>query len=170
MPTFTVFCQESGGSGTIHISAIEADTVAEAITLGLEETAHDWDQYLDSEDPHHPGEVPDISYIHCLGVIVGDPEFAYWEDICERDDSGHEAVLAEIEKNREHYAAFEHPVCEQAALDEIATIMSERFPNQRELDRIRELVAGTGRALVAKLPEAGQTHQPQISDLVQDDA
>ena len=114
--------------------------------------------------------MPDVSDIHCLGVIVGDPVFAYWEDICNRDGSGHETLLAEFEKNAEHYAAFEHPVCEQEALDEIATIMSERFPNQRELDRIRELVIGTGRALGAKLPEAGQTHQPQISDLVQDDA
>lgn len=78
MTTFTAFCQEADGSGTIWISTVEVedDNVLTAISLAREACAEDWD--YDPED------------IHVLGIARGDVEIchwvdSHWVDICDRE-------------------------------------------------------------------------------------
>ena len=71
MTTFTAFCQEAYGSGTIWISTVEADDVLTAISLAREACAEDWD--YDPED------------IHVLGIAAGDVEILHWCGICDRE-------------------------------------------------------------------------------------
>jgi hypothetical protein len=42
IPTFTVFCQESGGTGTIHIASVEAADLEAAIIAGKQQCIDDW--------------------------------------------------------------------------------------------------------------------------------
>ncbi len=68
LPTFTIFCQQSDGRGTIHIASLEAADLESAIAAGITTCAEDWDE----ENPAN---------IHCLGVAQGDVEILHWEDI-----------------------------------------------------------------------------------------
>lgn len=69
MHTFTAFCQQSNGKGTIWISRVEVegDDVAEAAEAAIKACAEDWD--CDEED------------VHCLGLAVGDVDIVYWSDL-----------------------------------------------------------------------------------------
>lgn len=66
MKTFTVFCREITGEGTIWISSVEAESVDDAKEIGREECAGDW--CYDPED------------VHVLGVAEGDVNIIYWDD------------------------------------------------------------------------------------------
>lgn len=68
MNTYTVFCQDADGTGTIWISSIEADDVEHAKTVGRNQCAEEWGR----EDPHE---------VHVLGVAEGNVRIAFWEDI-----------------------------------------------------------------------------------------
>ena len=73
--TFTVFCQESGGTGTIHIASVEAADLEAAIIAGKQQCIDDWSV----------GSTPDESQwnqetVHCLGVAAGNIDIFYWED------------------------------------------------------------------------------------------
>ena len=73
--TFTVFCQESGGTGTIHIASVEAADLEAAIIAGKQQCIDDWSA----------GPTPDESRwneetVHCLGIAAGNIEILHWED------------------------------------------------------------------------------------------
>ncbi len=73
--TFTVFCQETGGTGTIHIASVEAADLEAAIIAGKQQCIDDWST----------GSTPDESRwneeaIHCLGIAAGNIEILHWED------------------------------------------------------------------------------------------
>ena len=73
--TFTVFCQESGGTGTIHIASVEAADLEAAIIAGKQQCIDDWSA----------GSTPDESRwneetVHCLGIATGNIEILHWED------------------------------------------------------------------------------------------
>ena len=73
--TFTVFCQESGGTGTIHIASVEAADLEAAIIAGKKQCIDDWSA----------GSTPDESRwneetVHCLGIAAGNIEILHWED------------------------------------------------------------------------------------------
>jgi len=73
--TFTVFCQESGGSGTIHIASVEAADLESAITAGKQQCIDDWSDGSAPEESRWNEET-----VHCLGVAAGDVEILHWED------------------------------------------------------------------------------------------
>ena len=73
--TFTVFCQEVGGSGTIHIDSVEAADLASAIQAGREQCLADWNGGTSEADA--PLTLEDI---HCLGVAAGDVTILHWND------------------------------------------------------------------------------------------
>lgn len=77
MPTYTAFCQEANGRGTIWIEAIEVAEVGdpeEQIELARSEAikacAYAW--YGDDDEIE-----PDIV---CLGLAKGDIEIVEWDD------------------------------------------------------------------------------------------
>ena len=75
IPTFTVFCQESGGTGTIHIASVEAADLEAGIIAGKQQCIDDWSA----------GSTPDESRWneetgHCLGIVAGNIEILHWED------------------------------------------------------------------------------------------
>ena len=73
--TFTVFCQETGGSGTIHIASVEAADVQSAITSGKQQCIDDWSAGT--------CEIPSSwtrQSVHCLGVAAGEITILHWED------------------------------------------------------------------------------------------
>ena len=73
LPTFTVFCQEAGGTGTIHITSVEAADLESAITAGKQQCIGDWSA--------GGGESPwMMESIHCLGVAAGNVEILHWQD------------------------------------------------------------------------------------------
>ena len=72
IPTFTVFCQESGGTGTIHIASVEAADLEAAITAGKQQCIGDWST---PEESRWNEET-----VHCLGVAAGNIEILHWED------------------------------------------------------------------------------------------
>lgn len=65
--TYTVFCQEASGLGTIWISAVTAVDQEEAEEVGRAECAKDWER--------------DESDVHVLGVATGDVEILMWDDL-----------------------------------------------------------------------------------------
>lgn len=69
MSTYTVFCQESSGRGTIWVSSVEANTYEEAISTGRAECASDWGY--------------ETRNVHVLGVAEGSVHLVYWDDICD---------------------------------------------------------------------------------------
>lgn len=78
LPTFTVFCQQADGLGTIHISSLEAADLEAAITAGKQQCIQDW------SDGSSPEQSPwDMDTVHCLGVAAGDVEILHWQDIPE---------------------------------------------------------------------------------------
>lgn len=64
---YTVFCQQANGRGTIHINTLEADSLLQAVELGILECASAW----------HTTEV------RCLGVAEGDIKILHWSDLDE---------------------------------------------------------------------------------------
>jgi len=72
---FTVFCQEAGGAGTIHIASHEAADLESAIIAGKQQCIKDWSSGFEE------GESPwTLDSVHCLGVAAGDVEILHWED------------------------------------------------------------------------------------------
>ena len=74
-PTFTVFCQQVGGGGTIHIASVEAADLKAAIIAGKQQCIDDWSA----------GSTPDESRwneetVHCLGIAAGNIEILHWQD------------------------------------------------------------------------------------------
>jgi hypothetical protein len=67
MNTYTVFCIQSSGVGTIWISAVCAATLRGAIKEGLRQCAADWSCSARS--------------IHVLGVAEGDVNILHWDDL-----------------------------------------------------------------------------------------
>lgn len=67
--TYTAFCQEKSGRGTIWISDVEVDDddVVLAIEEAIEQCAHDWGC--------------DVDDVHCLGLIEGSVTPAHWDDL-----------------------------------------------------------------------------------------
>lgn len=67
--TFTAFCQEKSGRGTIWISDVEVDEndVVLATEEAIEQCADDWGYDMDD--------------IHCLGLIEGSVSPVYWDDL-----------------------------------------------------------------------------------------
>lgn len=70
MNTYTAFCQQANGRGTIWIEKVEAATTEEAIEVARQSCADAW-EYDDVED------------VHCLGLATGDIQIVHWEDQCE---------------------------------------------------------------------------------------
>ena len=70
--TFTVFCQQAGGGGTIHIDSVDAADLDSAILAGRKQCLKDW----------NGGKTGSLSLddIHCLGVAEGDVCILHWED------------------------------------------------------------------------------------------
>lgn len=80
--SFTTFCQESTGTGTIHICCVRAASAADAIEAGKRRCIHDWNAREEEDGiewapPHY-----DANNIHCLGVAAGDVQILDWQDIC----------------------------------------------------------------------------------------
>jgi hypothetical protein len=73
VPTFTVFCQEASGQGTIHIVAVEAANLEDAITAGKQQCIDDWSTGPDDTRWN-------METVHCLGVASGDVEILHWQD------------------------------------------------------------------------------------------
>ena len=72
---FTVFCQETGGNGTIHIDHIEAADLESAIIAGKQQCIDDWSA------GQTKGESPwTMETVHCLGVAADDVEILHWQD------------------------------------------------------------------------------------------
>ena len=82
--TYTAFCQESNGTGTIWISAIEVDVeedrdkeLAKAEEQAKYECACDWGRVTDPDDEDSP---LDTTGIVCMGLADGDVNIAMWDD------------------------------------------------------------------------------------------
>lgn len=71
MRSFTAFCQENTGRGTIWISGVTAADPAAAIAAAVDDCAADW------------GCDPDT--VHCLGLAAGDVQILHWADLGEDD-------------------------------------------------------------------------------------
>jgi len=72
--TYTAWCQEAGGTGTIWISSFDrppGETLESLRLLAIEKCAVDWDWSDRKED------------IHCLGIARGEIDLIFWEDIDE---------------------------------------------------------------------------------------
>lgn len=67
MNTYTVWCQDSSGTGTIWIGTVDADSVEDAMEVGRSDCHEAWDGSIDA--------------IHVLGVAYGEVNILYWEDI-----------------------------------------------------------------------------------------
>lgn len=65
--TFTVFCQDADGGGTIWIDGVEADNKESAIEQGRAACAEDWGF--------------DVDNVHCLGLAAGDVKILQWDDL-----------------------------------------------------------------------------------------
>lgn len=66
--TYTVFCQERTGKGTIWIDTVQAVDPDEAASLGRTQCAKSWEFY-------------DEDNVHVLGVATGDIEIVMWDDL-----------------------------------------------------------------------------------------
>ncbi|MCD1651801.1 hypothetical protein K8090_12850 [Halomonas meridiana] len=82
--TYTAFCQESNGTGTVWISSIEVDAqedqdkeLVAAEEQARYECARDWDRLTDPDDEDSP---LDISGIVCMGLADGEVNIAMWDD------------------------------------------------------------------------------------------
>ena len=67
MNTYTVWCQDSSGTGAIWIGTVDADSVEGAMEAGRSDCHEDWDGSIDA--------------IHVLGVAYSKVNILYWEDI-----------------------------------------------------------------------------------------
>lgn len=73
--TFTVFCQEAGGDGTIHIAAVEAVDLDSAIVIGKQGCIDDWSSGSGEAESRWT-----MDTVHCLGVAAGNLEILLWDD------------------------------------------------------------------------------------------
>ncbi len=73
--SFTVFCQEAGGTGTIHIASVEATDLKAALIAGKQQCIDDWSDGSTLEESRWNDET-----VHCLGVDAGNLEIIHWED------------------------------------------------------------------------------------------
>ena len=78
LQTFTVFCQESGAGGTIHVDTVQAADLESAIHAGKQQCIADWSSGYDADKSPWTTET-----IHCLAVAEGDVTILHWEDQCE---------------------------------------------------------------------------------------
>lgn len=68
--TYTAFCQEDTGEGTIWIDTVEAESLDGAILLAKVACAAEWgDEFYEPED------------IRVLGIAEGDVKILYWSDL-----------------------------------------------------------------------------------------
>jgi pimeloyl-CoA synthetase len=67
MATYTIFCQEKLGRGTIWIDSVEASSIEDAKERGIAKCSFDWN--------YDPLE------IHVLGVAAGTPNILEWIDL-----------------------------------------------------------------------------------------
>ena len=67
MNTYTVWCQDSSGTGPIWVGTVMADDVEGAMEAGRSDCHEAWDGSIDA--------------IHVLGVAYGEVNILYWEDI-----------------------------------------------------------------------------------------
>ena len=73
--TFTVFCQEAGDGGTIHIASVEAADLEAAITARKQQCIDDW------SDDHSPEASRwNTETVHCLGIAAGNIQILHWQD------------------------------------------------------------------------------------------
>lgn len=75
LPSFTVFCQEIGGGGTIHIDHVEAADLESAIIAGKQQCIDDWSDPTDQAESRW-----NMATVHCLGVAAGEIEILHWQD------------------------------------------------------------------------------------------
>ena len=73
--TFTVFCQQFGGGGTIHIAAVQATDLATAITAGKQQWIDDWSAGTTAEQSQWNEET-----VYCLGIAAGNIKILHWQD------------------------------------------------------------------------------------------
>ena len=73
--TFTVFCQEAGGGGTIHIASVEAADLEAAIIAGKQQCIDDWSAGSGPDESRWNPET-----VHCLGIAAGNIKILHWED------------------------------------------------------------------------------------------
>ena len=64
MATYTAFCREDSGLGTIWIDTVDADTLDEALKKACEACATAWGY--------------EIETVECIGLAKGDVEIPYW--------------------------------------------------------------------------------------------
>lgn len=67
MGTYTAFCQQDNGRGTVWIGTVEAVDQEQAIDAARDQCAIDWEW-----DPER---------VHCLGLALGGVTILYWDDI-----------------------------------------------------------------------------------------
>jgi hypothetical protein len=79
MPTFTFWCQQSDGTGTIYIGSLEAPDIEAAKLAAVQECCDEWNSGSGEDD--EPTYTP--QNIHLLGIAAGDVEILHWQDICE---------------------------------------------------------------------------------------
>lgn len=65
--TYTAFCQDIDGRGTIWISDVEADSPESAAGEAREKCAEDWGC--------------DVEGVHCLGIAEGNVNILLWDDL-----------------------------------------------------------------------------------------
>lgn len=70
--TFTAFCQEADGTGTIWIQQVKAETIADATAAARRDCAENWGF--------------DVDQVHCLGLAQGDCRIVHWQDLCDGEE------------------------------------------------------------------------------------
>ena len=73
--TFTVFCQETGGSGTNHIASVEAADLEAAVIADKQQCIDDWSARSSPDESRWNEET-----VHCLGIAAGNIEILHWQD------------------------------------------------------------------------------------------
>ena len=73
--TFTVFCQETSGGGTIHIASVEAADLEAAIIASKQQCIDDWSVGSSPDESRWNEET-----VHCLGIAAGNIEILHWQD------------------------------------------------------------------------------------------
>ncbi len=80
MPQFTVFCRDSADpNSTIWISSVTATDSQDAIRVGRDECANDWD-YREADAIDYDCGNGDIACIDVLGVVEGSIAVIEWDD------------------------------------------------------------------------------------------
>lgn len=73
MNTYTAFCQEDDGTGTIWIAPVKAESMEAAKEQAVKDCARDWGR--DGDD------WKDGNGIHLLGLAAGDVKIIEWNDL-----------------------------------------------------------------------------------------